>query len=98
MGTVTCSWTTLPCTTMKPQKSNGNGTAIQELFNCILKQFLAMFYLKVFLQWYMGEDMDEMEFTEAESNTNDLVSKYQQYQGATAEEEEDSREEVEEEA
>ena len=31
--------------------------------------------------------MDEMEFTEAESNMNDLVSEYQQYQDATAEEE-----------
>ena len=28
---------------------------------------------------------DEMEFTEAESNMNDLVSEYQQYQDATAE-------------
>jgi tubulin beta len=27
--------------------------------------------------------MDEMEFTEAESNLNDLVSEYQQYQDAT---------------
>ena len=33
------------------------------------------------------EGMDEMEFTEAESNMNDLVSEYQQYQDATAEEE-----------
>jgi tubulin beta len=31
--------------------------------------------------------MDEMEFTEAESNMNDLVSEYQQYQDATAEDE-----------
>jgi tubulin beta len=29
----------------------------------------------------------EKEFTEAESNMNDLVSEYQQYQDATAEEE-----------
>lgn len=28
--------------------------------------------------------MDELEFTEAESNLNDLVSEYQQYQDATA--------------
>jgi hypothetical protein len=28
----------------------------------------------------VGEGMDEMEFTEAESNMNDLVSEYQQYQ------------------
>jgi tubulin beta len=30
--------------------------------------------------------MDEMEFTEAESNMSDLVSEYQQYQDAAAEE------------
>jgi hypothetical protein len=33
---------------------------------------------------YTGEGMDEMEFTEAESNMNDLVSEYQQYQDAVA--------------
>ena len=41
--------------------------------------------------------MDEMEFTEAESNMNDLVSEYQQYQEATADEEEDFEDEGEEE-
>ena len=44
-----------------------------------------MFRRKAFLHWYTGEGMDEMEFTEAESNMNDLVSEYQQYQDATAE-------------
>jgi len=39
--------------------------------------------------------MDEMEFTEAESNMNDLVSEYQQYQDATAEEENEMDEEGE---
>ena len=43
-----------------------------------------MFRRKAFLHWYTGEGMDEMEFTEAESNMNDLVSEYQQYQDATA--------------
>jgi hypothetical protein len=42
-----------------------------------------MFRRKAFLHWYTGEGMDEMEFTEAESNMNDLVSEYQQYQNAT---------------
>ena len=37
--------------------------------------------------------MDEMEFTEAESNMNDLVSEYQQYQDATAEDEEEMEDE-----
>jgi tubulin beta len=41
--------------------------------------------------------MDEMEFTEAESNMNDLVSEYQQYQEATAEEEGAGEEAAEEE-
>ena len=44
-----------------------------------------MFRRKAFLHWYTGEGMDEMEFTEAESNLNDLVSEYQQYQDATIE-------------
>ena len=42
-----------------------------------------MFRRRAFLHWYTGEGMDEMEFTEAESNMNDLVSEYQQYQDAT---------------
>ena len=36
-----------------------------------------------------------MEFTEAESNMNDLVSEYQQYQDAVAEDEADYEEEEE---
>ena len=58
----------------------GNSTAIQELFKRISEQFTAMFKRKAFLHWYTGEGMDEMEFTEAESNMNDLISEYQQYQ------------------
>ena len=65
----------------------GNSTAIQEMFKRVAEFFTAMFRRKAFLHWYTGEGMDEMEFTEAESNMNDLVSEYQQYQDATAEEE-----------
>ncbi|KAF9977186.1 Tubulin beta-4B chain [Actinomortierella ambigua] len=67
----------------------GNSTAIQELFKRISDQFTAMFRRKAFLHWYTGEGMDEMEFTEAESNMNDLVSEYQQYQDATVEDNEE---------
>ncbi|CAI8046867.1 Tubulin beta-1 chain [Geodia barretti] len=67
----------------------GNSTAIQELFKRVSEQFTAMFKRKAFLHWYTGEGMDEMEFTEAESNMNDLVSEYQQYQEATIEEDEE---------
>merc|ERR1712194_815425 len=65
----------------------GNSTAVQEMFKRVGEQFTAMFRRKAFLHCYTGEGMDEMEFTEAESNMNDLVSEYQQYQDASAEEE-----------
>merc|ERR1711881_542956 len=71
----------------------GNSTAIQELFKRVSEQFTGMFRRKAFLHWYTGEGMDEMEFTEAESNMNDLVSEYQQYQDATAEDEGEFEEE-----
>ncbi|KAE8678905.1 Tubulin beta-2 chain [Hibiscus syriacus] len=76
----------------------GNSTSIQEMFRRVSEQFTAMFRRKAFLHWYTGEGMDEMEFTEAESNMNDLVSEYQQYQDATVDEEEYEEEEEEEEA
>jgi tubulin beta len=60
----------------------GNSTSIQDLFKRVGEQFQAMFRRKAFLHWYTGEGMDEMEFTEAESNMHDLVSEYQQYQEA----------------
>ena len=54
----------------------GNSTAIQELFKRISEQFTAMFRRKAFLHWYTGEGMDEMEFTEAESNMNGNISRH----------------------
>ena len=67
----------------------GNTTAIQEMFKRVSEQFTSMFRRKAFLHWYTGEGMDEMEFTEAESNMNDLVSEYQQYQDATVDDDGD---------
>jgi len=64
----------------------GNSTSIMEMFKRVIEQFTLMFRRKAFLHWYTGEGMDEMEFTEAESNLNDLVSEYQQYQDAKVEE------------
>lgn len=54
----------------------GNTTAIQELFRRISDQFTAMFRRKAFLHWYTGEGMDEMEFTEAESNMNGIMGQF----------------------
>merc|ERR1712190_305953 len=67
----------------------GNTTAMQDVFRRISDQFSVMFRRKAFLHWYTGEGMDEMEFTEAESNENDLIAEYQQYQDASIEEEDD---------
>ncbi|XP_041768412.1 tubulin beta chain-like isoform X2 [Anopheles merus] len=75
----------------------GNTTAIQEIFKRISEQFTAMFRRKAFLHWYTGEGMDEMEFTEAESNMNDLISEYQQYQDAEVEDYDEMEEIPEEE-
>ncbi|RVX01897.1 Tubulin beta-1 chain [Vitis vinifera] len=76
-----------------------NNVKSTEMFRRVSEQFTAMFRRKAFLHWYTGEGMDEMEFTEAESNMNDLVSEYQQYQDATADEDgyeyEDEEEEEE---
>ncbi|CAH0730836.1 unnamed protein product, partial [Brenthis ino] len=71
----------------------GNSTAIQEIFKRISEQFTLMFRRKAFLHWYTGEGMDEMEFTEAESNMNDLVSEYQQYEEVGVDDEFDEQEE-----
>ncbi len=70
----------------------GNSTAIQELFKRVGEQFSSMYKRKAFLHWYTGEGMDEMEFTEAESNMSDLVSEYQQYQEATIDDDEEGEE------
>lgn len=63
----------------------GNSTAVQSVFTRIHEQFAVMFRRKAFLHSYLAEGMDELEFTEAESNMNDLVAEYQQYQDAAVE-------------
>ena len=71
----------------------GNSTAIQETWKRVAEQFTAMFRRKAFLHWYTGEGMDEMEFTEAESNLNDLIAEFQQYQDATVEDDDEEYDE-----
>lgn len=72
-----------------------NTTAIAQIFQRTQVQYAAMFKRRAFLYWYSQEGMDEMEFTEAESNVLDLMAEYQQYQDATAEEEEEYGEQEE---
>jgi len=73
----------------------GNSTSMQEIFKRVTEQFSAMFRRKAFLHWYTGEGMDESEFIEAETDLNDLVSEYQQYQDATIDDPEDDQAEQE---
>jgi len=75
----------------------GNSTSIMEMFKRVIEQFTLMFRRKAFLHWYTGEGMDEMEFTEAESNLNDLVSEYQQYQDAGIDDDDEGDEDDDEE-
>jgi len=74
-----------------------NSTSIQDVFHRTLTQFSVMYKRRAYMHWYTGEGMDEMEFAEAESNTNDLIAEYQQYQEATIEAEEIGEYEEEEE-
>ena len=63
----------------------GNSTDIQEMFKRVSEEleFTVIFRRKTFLHWYIGEGMDEMEFTETKSNLSVLVIKYQNYQNAS---------------
>ena len=54
-----------------------------------------MFTRKAFVHWYTSEGMDEMEFDEAEMNMNDLISEYQEYQDALADENDPDEQEEE---
>ena len=54
-----------------------NSTSIQHMLNRVGEQYSTMLRRKAFLHWYTEKGMDEMEFTEAESNLNDLVCEYQ---------------------
>lgn len=56
----------------------GNHTAINEVFQRIENQFRAMYKRRAYLHWYVGEGMDDLEFTEADANLNDLQSEYAQ--------------------
>lgn len=48
-----------------------------------------MFRRKAFLHWYTGEGMEELQFSEAGDSLNDLISEYQQYEAAKADDDDD---------
>ena len=61
-----------------PQNQQPSLTALMNSSNTrimlmrLASEFTSMFRRKAFLHHYTRESMDEMEFTEAESNMNDL--------------------------
>ena len=61
-----------------------NSTAVRQPLSRVCEQMTALFRKKAFVHNYTGEGMDEMEFCEAESNVNDLVQEYRQYEDAEA--------------
>ena len=73
-----------------------NSKGQQSIYKRIAEQFTAMFRRKAYLHWYTQEGMDEMEFTEAESNMNDLVSEFQGCDGCCCGEEDEEYAEGEE--
>lgn len=54
-----------------------NTTAVNDKFKSVAERYSELFKNKPFLHHYTGQGMDEMEFTEAESNLNDIITEYQ---------------------
>ncbi|CAF0992495.1 unnamed protein product [Adineta steineri] len=68
----------------------GNHTSIQNLLKYFLEKFSTIFRRKLYIFGFCRSGMDEMEFTEAESNLRDLIDEYQEIQhGKTENNEED---------
>ncbi|KAL4427219.1 hypothetical protein ABPG74_022306 [Tetrahymena malaccensis] len=65
---------------------------IRHSFKNYAEQFTKLFRRKAYVHNYLQEGMDEMEFTEAESNFNDIISEYYPYSSYTGEEDEEEEE------
>ncbi|CAL8101919.1 unnamed protein product [Calicophoron daubneyi] len=75
-----------PCGLERSVTFIGNNTAIQTLFRRVEEQFSKMFKKRAYISWYLAEGMDELEFTEAQSNLIDLIGEYQNYEEVKADE------------
>ena len=63
--------------------SYSHSEALSNIANMSVNRFVALFKRKAFVHNYTAEGMDEMEFTETESNLDDLVSEYQMAEDAS---------------
>ena len=56
-----------------------NSAGITEAIKIVSDEFSKMYRRRAYLHYYRDEGMDEMEFSEAESDLNNLVGEYSQY-------------------
>jgi len=54
---------------------------IKDTMSRLSESFTKLYRRRAYLHYYTSEGMDEMEFVEAESNFNDLMSEYDQCNG-----------------
>ncbi|KAE8360395.1 hypothetical protein BDV27DRAFT_167849 [Aspergillus caelatus] len=62
-----------------------NSTSIEGMFSRISEQFSALYRRKAYLNPYTIHGVDELDLMEAESNMNDLIEEYRQYQDSPCE-------------
>ncbi|MFO0515397.1 MAG: hypothetical protein ACK5YA_00945 [bacterium] len=72
-----------------------SNSSIHENFKAITECYYSIFKRKAYLHLYTACGMDEMEFVEAESKVNDIISKYQTLQDDYDEGEDNVREKIE---
>jgi tubulin alpha len=61
-----------------------NTTAIVEVFSRVYRQYRLMLAKRAFVHWYVGEGIDEGEFTEACEIITSLASDYQELSNAAS--------------